>query len=130
MINPTPTPASKPTADQQNVFRVLGNAILYFGIATIVIGFMQILRAFLQMSADGSVPGFIARISLAVSIAAAGSVWLFCSASFRKLSRIRNCTADVVTNSLKTLSFSFSLILILAILRIFIQVVFNITVLF
>ncbi len=127
-MNPKPAPEHR--ADQRKIFRTLGNAIFYFGIATIFIGFMQILRAFLQISADGSVLGFISRVSLAVSLAAAGSVWLFCSASFRKLGRIKAYTVDHVTSSLKTLSFSFSLILILAILRVVIQVVFNITVLF
>ena len=116
-----PAPVSEPNTDHKKTLRQLGNAMLFYGTAATFIGCVQMLRSLLLLASDATVPAIISRAVFALLITAAGLVWIFCSASFRKLSQMQNCTTDDIINSTRTLVLSFLFLVILAIVRIVIQ---------
>jgi hypothetical protein len=116
-----PAPVSEPNTDHKKTLRQLGNAMLFYGIAATFIGCLQMLRTLILLASDATVPATLSRAVVALLIIAAGLVWIFCSASFRKLSQMQNYTTDDLINSTRTLVLSFLFLMILAILRIVTQ---------
>ena len=111
-------PASDANTDDRIVLQQLATAMLYFGIGTIVIASAILFHAVSLFLSDASLSAIASRGSLAIGLMLTGIAWGFCSTSFRKLSKMQSYSTDDLIGSIKTLSFTFAVLIVLSSIRI------------
>ena len=111
-------PASDTNTEHRGTLHQLAGAMLYFGIATAVIGTALLFNSLSLFLNDGSLSIAVMRGVLALVLGLSGIVWILCSTRFRKLSQKDDYSIDDLVSVIKTLSFSFLVLAILASLRV------------
>ena len=111
-------PTSDANTDDRIVLQQLATAMLYFGISIIVIASVILFGAVSLFLSDAPLSAIANRGGLAISLMLIGIAWGSCSTSFRKLSKMESCSTDDLISSIKTLSFTFGVLIVLSSLRI------------
>jgi len=111
-------PTSDANTDDRLVLHQMATAMLYFGIGAVVIGSAQLFHAVSLFLSDAPLSAIASRGSLAFTLLLTGIAWGFCSTSFRKLGKMKSHSTDDLMVGMKTLSFTFAVLIVLASIRI------------